>query len=333
LLVVDGHNSHYTAEFLNYARENQIIVICYPVHAMHIYQGLDVVVFSSLKHHLSKERDRHFYHTGEPITKSNFLQILDKAWQAALTPEIIKTAFQKTGLHPFDPSVIKPEMFAPSKDTSIEAHLPSLPSSSALNPELPLNAIVGMFWKFQVAPNPADTSSSNSNISLPANNQCGAQQEEETAITISGNRQTFRCVTRSSINQSASLEMSTITSTTSTTTTATSAPAIDNPTVQIVLETVAELQASSLHHLVTSMPTTSSDPAPPQHFRTQHNLAKDLVHAHAAAHMIKPQTTNEVILLAALQEAEAHVQHIEAHAFELQASNILNAAYTSRMKL
>lgn len=48
LLIVDGHNSHYTRGFLQYARARQIHVICYPVHATHVYQGLDVVIFAVL---------------------------------------------------------------------------------------------------------------------------------------------------------------------------------------------------------------------------------------------------------------------------------------------
>jgi hypothetical protein len=49
----------------------------------------------------------------------------------------------------------------------------------------------------------------------------------------------------------------------------------------------------------------------------------------AAALSIQPRTENELLLLSALHEAEAHSQRIEVHAFELQASNILNEAYKS----
>ncbi|KIK53950.1 hypothetical protein GYMLUDRAFT_144184, partial [Collybiopsis luxurians FD-317 M1] len=49
LLLVNGHNSHYTQAFLHYARENDILVLCYLSHVTHIYRGLDIVVFSVLK--------------------------------------------------------------------------------------------------------------------------------------------------------------------------------------------------------------------------------------------------------------------------------------------
>lgn len=49
LLIVDGHSSHYTLDFLEYAQGNNIVVLCYPSHSTHVYQGLDVVIFSVLK--------------------------------------------------------------------------------------------------------------------------------------------------------------------------------------------------------------------------------------------------------------------------------------------
>jgi hypothetical protein len=58
LLIVDGHSSHYTMSFLEYARNNKIIVVCYLSHSTHVYQGLDVVIFSALKQAWSDERDK-----------------------------------------------------------------------------------------------------------------------------------------------------------------------------------------------------------------------------------------------------------------------------------
>lgn len=55
LLVVDGHSSHYTLGFLEYACNNDIVVLCYPSHSTHVYQGLDVVIFGVLKRAWSDE--------------------------------------------------------------------------------------------------------------------------------------------------------------------------------------------------------------------------------------------------------------------------------------
>jgi len=47
---------------------------------------------------------------------------------------------------------------------------------------------------------------------------------------------------------------------------------------------------------------------------------------------IDPQTDNEILLLAALREAEARNQILLNHTIELQASNILNEAYCGKLK-
>ncbi|KAH7917887.1 DDE-domain-containing protein, partial [Leucogyrophana mollusca] len=129
LLVVDGHNSHYTRGFLQYARAHRIHVICYPAHATHVYQGLDVVVFAGLKQYWSDERDKWEREKGDGITKSNFLTIYGRAHLRALKPGIIRTAFRKTGVWPFNRDVVTDEMMAPSKETSCEGHLPIRPST------------------------------------------------------------------------------------------------------------------------------------------------------------------------------------------------------------
>ncbi|KAG1783663.1 hypothetical protein EV702DRAFT_1040198 [Suillus placidus] len=59
-------------------------------------------------------------------------------WHAhlgALTLDLIHMAFHKTGVWPFNPTVISEQMMAPSKETSCQGHLPIMPLS-------PLRAIV-----------------------------------------------------------------------------------------------------------------------------------------------------------------------------------------------
>ena len=126
LLIVDGHNSHYSFEFLDYARASNILVLCYPAHTTHIYQGLDVVVFSVLKRHWAEEKTKWEENGGE-VTKETFLKIYGEAHIRTLRPDLIQKAFEKTGVFPFNPDVISPEMMAPSKETSLEGPLPLTP--------------------------------------------------------------------------------------------------------------------------------------------------------------------------------------------------------------
>ena len=123
LLLVDGHNSHYTRSFLEYARTHQIEVVAYPSHSMHIYQGLDVAIFGTMKQNWSDARD-HWKRMEKTVDKTNFLAIYAEAHLKTLISKNIKSAFRKTGVIPLNPDVITEPMMAPSLETSIHGTLP-----------------------------------------------------------------------------------------------------------------------------------------------------------------------------------------------------------------
>jgi hypothetical protein len=297
LLIVDGHNSHYTVAFLLLARLHMIIVLCYAAHGTHIYQGLDVVVFAVLKHYLGVERDALLRTTGKAIDKGNFLDIISKAYVTALTPQLIKTAFRKTGIWPFNPNVITAEMLAPSKETSIESHLP-VPTSSQ-----PVQILANMLQKLQIA---GDTPDSNADT-----NSEGDVISTSQLINAAGPSTGTR---------------STITSTRRTRSTKTTTH------VEILEEAVAALKKTNLAYLTTSTPTIAADPMPSTTTRTTQQTSAPLnINMAAAALAIVPTTENELLLLAALRESRSQNIRTEVHAFELQASNILNEAYADRL--
>ena len=145
LLLVDGHNSHYTIEFLLHARLNMIIVLCYPAHGTHVYQGLDVVIFSVLKRFLAEARDTLLRNTGASLDKTNFLEIYATAHTHTLTKENILQAFVKTGVWPFCRDVVTDVMIAPSKETSCESHLPVPPAPTGA-----IKILTDMFCKLSM---------------------------------------------------------------------------------------------------------------------------------------------------------------------------------------
>jgi hypothetical protein len=49
LLILDGHESHHSAGFESYCKENGIITLCMLPHSLHLLQPLDVGCFGSLK--------------------------------------------------------------------------------------------------------------------------------------------------------------------------------------------------------------------------------------------------------------------------------------------
>ena len=97
-LLLDGHNSHYTLDFLQYACKENIIILCYPSYSTHVYQGLNVVVFAILKHLFIKECNKYKVVTQLAITKNTFLGVLDRAYVKAITPPTVKSTFHKTSV-------------------------------------------------------------------------------------------------------------------------------------------------------------------------------------------------------------------------------------------
>ncbi|TFY67238.1 hypothetical protein EVJ58_g1758 [Rhodofomes roseus] len=149
LLLVDGHNSHYTRAFLEYARLHTISVICYPSHSTHIYQGLDVIIFSVLKRCWTDERDGFERRSAQKVSKTNFLAIYAAAHVRALTSANILSAFRTTGVIPVNRDVITEDDMAPSLETSIEAALPFMPST-------PVRAITERLLLRMAAPSQAE---------------------------------------------------------------------------------------------------------------------------------------------------------------------------------
>jgi len=49
VFLADGHGSHLTLEFINYARQANIMVLCYPTPTTHLLHGLDVVASTQLE--------------------------------------------------------------------------------------------------------------------------------------------------------------------------------------------------------------------------------------------------------------------------------------------
>lgn len=51
LLILDGHASHMSLDFVTFARDHKIVLLCFPAHATAILQPLDVGLFSPLSRH------------------------------------------------------------------------------------------------------------------------------------------------------------------------------------------------------------------------------------------------------------------------------------------
>ena len=63
LLILDGHGSHVTMDFIKYCYNNKILLAIYPPHSTHTLQPLDVVCFKPLSTAYSLELLTHLYNS------------------------------------------------------------------------------------------------------------------------------------------------------------------------------------------------------------------------------------------------------------------------------
>ncbi|THV04536.1 DDE-domain-containing protein, partial [Dendrothele bispora CBS 962.96] len=101
LLILDGHNSHCTFWFCNFAEQHHIMIICLPPHTTHALQPCDVGVFSPLSTKW-KSLVTSLGHRMIEVTKINLLHHYTIARSSALKPSTIKSAFRKTGIYPLN---------------------------------------------------------------------------------------------------------------------------------------------------------------------------------------------------------------------------------------
>jgi DDE superfamily endonuclease len=106
MLIMDGHGSHLTNEFINYCWTEDIVPFLLPAHTTHLLQPLDIGVFQSYKHYHQESLEESVRYGGSDYTKLDFLAGLTKIRKHTFKPSTIRSAFQKAGLIPFCPVVV-----------------------------------------------------------------------------------------------------------------------------------------------------------------------------------------------------------------------------------
>jgi hypothetical protein len=101
LLVLDGHGSHETTDFMYLCFQHNIHLLYLPPHTSHVLQPLDLSVFSALKHYYRKQIGYLSLLTdSSPVGKQNFLLCYQKARKEALSISNIKSGWKASGLWP-----------------------------------------------------------------------------------------------------------------------------------------------------------------------------------------------------------------------------------------
>ena len=106
MLIVDGHASHVSTEFIRFTREHKIICLCLSAHSTHLLQPLDVGVFDPLKQNYKTLLAEKTRFTTYNIDKADFISLIQKARQQGITARNIQSAWRATGLIPYNPSAV-----------------------------------------------------------------------------------------------------------------------------------------------------------------------------------------------------------------------------------
>ncbi|HEX3643230.1 MAG TPA: hypothetical protein VHV10_18250 [Ktedonobacteraceae bacterium] len=108
LLLLDGHSSHLTWQFLDFCDRSRIIIGLLPPHSTHLLQPLDVGLFGPLARFYSQQLEQKLSQLplAGSINKSDFWLLFSAAWAQAATQSNVTSAFAKAGLFPFKPRAV-----------------------------------------------------------------------------------------------------------------------------------------------------------------------------------------------------------------------------------
>jgi hypothetical protein len=104
LLLIDGHSSHMSVEFLEKARENDIHVFCFPSHLTHKLQPLDVGLFGPVRQSYTTSVNEYLAKNPQQkkLEPKKIIELYCNALTKVFTKENIEQSFQKTGIRPYN---------------------------------------------------------------------------------------------------------------------------------------------------------------------------------------------------------------------------------------
>jgi hypothetical protein len=145
LLILDGHGSHHTIEFIQFCDKNNVIPFGLPPNLTHLLQPLDVTVFQPLKHYQAKALDILVRDGVMDIGKLEFLSYIEDIRKKAFKKETIQSAFKKTGIWPFNPNKVLQEIA--SRQAERTPSPPLITSSSPFSTPVTLRQVNKMTTK------------------------------------------------------------------------------------------------------------------------------------------------------------------------------------------
>lgn len=130
LLLLDGHATHTkNINLIDLARENGVVMLCFPPHCTHRLQPLDVGVMKPISTYYDTEVTNWLRsNTPKVVTLKDIEEIFGKAFMKAATMSTAINSFKKTGIFPFNDNVFEDSDFMPAETTNIT--ITEIPSES-----------------------------------------------------------------------------------------------------------------------------------------------------------------------------------------------------------
>src|SRR5450432_2364552 len=107
---MDGHGSHLTIEFMNYAWAYKISPFLLLAHSTHLLQLLDIGVFQSFKNYHQEVLEEAIRFGGVDYKREDFLASFQKMRDLTFKKPIICRAWEKAGLVLLDPEIVLKQM-------------------------------------------------------------------------------------------------------------------------------------------------------------------------------------------------------------------------------
>jgi hypothetical protein len=100
LLILDGHGSHLTGQFISFAIDHNIVFLCLPPHTSHFLQPLDVGVFTNMKRKYRKAVQCRADTGRTKVTRDIFIQLYAQLRPEHLDNKSICRGFEQSGIIP-----------------------------------------------------------------------------------------------------------------------------------------------------------------------------------------------------------------------------------------
>lgn len=138
LLLLDGHCSHTSLDFMWECFTYKIILYYLIPHASHVLQPLDLTIFSSLKrtYRAAVARDSQLEDTA-PVKKQQFLEYYSNARNSSISSTNIASGFASVGIVPWNPRKVLSSPFVIQRIRDDDIQQPASCSQGTGNENVP----------------------------------------------------------------------------------------------------------------------------------------------------------------------------------------------------